>query len=83
MADTLSAAPFRALGLCDSRGGGPEEDFYLATDQYVLIDLQRESIEPLTGAPTSDSAHWWALGPPDWSSDGHAVVLRSFLQVRQ
>ena len=57
------------------RAGRQEEEFYHATDQYVLVDLRRGSIQSLTGAPTGGSAHWWANGAPDWSSDGHAVVL--------
>ena len=54
---------------------GRQEGDYHAAEQHVLIDLRRGSIQPLTGAPTSESAYWQALGPPVWSSDGHAVVL--------
>ncbi len=43
--------------------------------QYVLIHLQTGSVESLTGAPTSNSAGWWTMGGPSWSSNGQAVVL--------
>jgi dipeptidyl aminopeptidase/acylaminoacyl peptidase len=54
---------------------GSSEDSDHPTNEYVLIDLRTGSIQPLTDAPTGESARWWGLGPPDWSSDGHAVVL--------
>jgi dipeptidyl aminopeptidase/acylaminoacyl peptidase len=43
--------------------------------EYVLIDLHRGSVQPLTGAPTSSDAGWWALGSPSWSSDSKEVLL--------
>jgi len=51
-----------------------ESDYHKAA-QYVLIDLRQGSAQLLTGAPTGESAHWQALGPPGWSSNGDAVVL--------
>jgi dipeptidyl aminopeptidase/acylaminoacyl peptidase len=43
--------------------------------EYVLIDLHTGSMQPLTDAPTSSDAGWWALGSPSWSSDSREVLL--------
>jgi dipeptidyl aminopeptidase/acylaminoacyl peptidase len=43
--------------------------------QYVRINLQSGSMQPLTDAPTSNDAAWWASGNPSWSRDGQAILL--------
>ncbi len=47
----------------------------VSVHQYVRVDLQSASIHPLTDAPISNDAGWWAAGLPSWSSDGQAVLL--------
>jgi len=43
--------------------------------QYVRIELQTGSVQPLTEAPTSSDAGWFALGSPSWSNDNQAILL--------
>jgi hypothetical protein len=58
----------------------PNRQHYLirvgsSAHQYVRIDLQTGSVEPLTDAPISRDAAWWASSGPTWSNDGRAVLL--------
>jgi dipeptidyl aminopeptidase/acylaminoacyl peptidase len=66
--ETLYPPPFAESAYRIRAGHG-------SASEYVRIDLQTGSIRSLTDAPTSDSARWWALGAPSWSSDGRAVLL--------
>jgi dipeptidyl aminopeptidase/acylaminoacyl peptidase len=43
--------------------------------EYVLIDLVSGKTKPLTHAPVSTAAGWWAISRAAWSSDGRSVVL--------
>ena len=59
------------------RGGhhDPESDDKSA-QEYVLIDLQTHSVQPLTDAPTSDDAGWFVTGDRiSWSKDSTAISL--------
>jgi dipeptidyl aminopeptidase/acylaminoacyl peptidase len=60
-----------------------------AASQYVLLDIETGSAQPLTNAPLGDDADWWwggnALGDngPKWSSDGKNVLLAgTFVETR-
>jgi dipeptidyl aminopeptidase/acylaminoacyl peptidase len=46
-----------------------------SANQYVRINLQSGSVQPLTDAPISRDAGWWAEGSPAWSKDGEAILL--------
>jgi dipeptidyl aminopeptidase/acylaminoacyl peptidase len=46
-----------------------------SANQYVRINLQTGSVQPLTGAPISGDAGWWAEGGPAWSKDREAILL--------
>src|SRR5437868_5512272 len=46
-----------------------------SASQFVRVDLETGEVQPLTNAPISSAAGWFAQGDPDWSSDGHAVLL--------
>ena len=51
--------------------------------QYVRIDLQIGSIQPLTDAPLADDAGWLAQGDPSWANDGHEILLpNTFLRSK-
>jgi len=43
--------------------------------QYVRIDLQAGSVQPLTDTPVGYSAGWEANGDASWSSDGKEILL--------
>ena len=52
--------------------------------QYVRVDLQTGSVEPLTDAPLGDDSGWTAIGNPSWSSDGHEILLpNTFLKSKE
>lgn len=68
----LSTSPYRL------RAGEQSPDrFHGQRDvsEYVLIDLVRGTTRPLTHAPVSTAAGWWAMSRAAWSSDGRSVVL--------
>jgi dipeptidyl aminopeptidase/acylaminoacyl peptidase len=76
--ETLYAPPvplfFRRV-----RAGRQDPDaLYGITDvnEYVVIDLVKGSVKPLTNAPAGDNAGWFALPiNADWSADGKSVVM--------
>jgi dipeptidyl aminopeptidase/acylaminoacyl peptidase len=43
--------------------------------QYVRITLKTGRVQPLTDAPVSNDAGWWALGSPSWSNDSQLILL--------
>jgi dipeptidyl aminopeptidase/acylaminoacyl peptidase len=52
--------------------------------QYVRIDLQTGSIQPLTDAPLADDAGWMTASDPAWSDDGREILLpNTFLKLKE
>src|SRR5205814_9274142 len=52
-------------------------------EQYVRIDIETGSVQPLTDAPTGLNAGWWSYGGPEWSSDGQEILLpATFIQPK-
>jgi len=52
--------------------------------QFVKVDLQTGSIQPLTNAPIAGDAGWIGAGDPSWSSDGRKLLLpNTFLKSEQ
>ena len=43
--------------------------------QYVLVNLKTGSMQPLTDAPVSNAAGWFAFAHPTWSNDGKRILL--------
>ena len=50
-------------------------DGHRYVSEYVLIDLVRGLIKPLTGAPTGPSAGWGQYLRGRWSDDGQSILL--------
>jgi len=74
--EMLYPAPFASSH--DRIHAGPQnEQVDTPVHQYVRINLQTESVQALTNAPSSnnDNTGWVALGSPGWSSDGQAILL--------
>src|SRR2546426_2874332 len=65
--DTLYPPPPASIYSIHSQGD--------SASQFVRIDLETGEVQSLTNAPVSRDAGWFAQGDPDWSSDGHAVLL--------
>jgi dipeptidyl aminopeptidase/acylaminoacyl peptidase len=52
--------------------------------EYVRVDLQTGSIQPLTDAPIAGDAGWLAAGDPSWSADAGEILLpQTFLKSRE
>lgn len=45
------------------------------SEEYVLFDLQRNALEPVTGAPNAWDVGWLGTGPPSFSRDATAVLV--------